>query len=372
VQGAFLPIPPILGGAVEKIQCGLSRELAKRGYSVTHISRNYKGLAADETIDGVRYIRASGYDTPKSLVVLKLLDLLYSLQVLKHLPRADIVVTNTFWLPILLRSRAKGAVYVNVNRYPKGQMRYYGKAARLQAVSQAVADAIIEQSPGVRDIVKVVPNQLPEGWSKPAPNLESERKLQILYVGRVHPEKGTHLLLEAFARVLSSGNRSWQLVIVGPVDAAAGGGGAEYDRQLRLMSAAYSSYIDWVGPVYESERLKGYYDMASFFVYPSLATFGEAFGLSPLEAMARACPPIVSDLACFRDFLKPGENGLSFDHTWDGATNLAAAMSRLMSEEDLLGRMREACLDTAQEYSLERVTDLFEKDFAEITNNSKI
>ena len=108
VQGAFLPIPPLLGGAVEKVWFALGREFAAAGHEVTHISRRYGDLSHQETLDGVRHIRIAGYDTPRSLVVLKLMDLLYSRRVLRHLPPADMLVTNTFWLPVLAREATHG------------------------------------------------------------------------------------------------------------------------------------------------------------------------------------------------------------------------------------------------------------------------
>ena len=49
VQGAFLPVPPLLGGAVEKCWQALGQEFARRGHQVTHVSRAYGDLPARET-----------------------------------------------------------------------------------------------------------------------------------------------------------------------------------------------------------------------------------------------------------------------------------------------------------------------------------
>jgi glycogen synthase len=37
-----------------------------------------------------------------------------------------------------------------------------------------------------------------------------------------------------------------------------------------------------------------------------VAETGEAFGVAPIEAMAYGCAPLVSNLACFRDFIEDG------------------------------------------------------------------
>jgi len=85
LQGAFLPIPPILGGAVEKIWLALGKEFVRRGHQVTHVSRQHETLVREESIEGVHHIRVPGFDTPGSLVRLKWRDLIYSRRVLKVL-----------------------------------------------------------------------------------------------------------------------------------------------------------------------------------------------------------------------------------------------------------------------------------------------
>src|SRR5450432_138641 len=125
VTGAFFPVPPLLGGAVEKVWFALGQEFARLGHEVVHISRAHPHLAAREEIAGVQHRRVRGFSQPRSIVRLKLFDLVYSLGVRRVLPPADILVTNTFWLPLLVRGTKRGLLYVHVQRGPKGQMRYY-------------------------------------------------------------------------------------------------------------------------------------------------------------------------------------------------------------------------------------------------------
>src|SRR6266436_7053296 len=166
--GAFFPVPPVMGGAVEKVWFALSQEFARRGHEVVLVSRAVPELPRSEMRDGVRHLRVRGFDTPRSLLWLKFLDLIYSIKTMSILsasspigrirpvadrtdsscgePAADIIVTNTFWLPILLRSSRRGHVYVHVARYPKGQIRCYGKAARLQTPSHAGVRAVVAET----------------------------------------------------------------------------------------------------------------------------------------------------------------------------------------------------------------------------------
>ena len=86
VQGAFLPVPPLLGGAVEKAWYALGQEFAANGHTVVHVGRSHEQLPPQNKAGGVSYLRVRGYDTPASLWRLKLLDLVYSIRVRRVLP----------------------------------------------------------------------------------------------------------------------------------------------------------------------------------------------------------------------------------------------------------------------------------------------
>ena len=124
VQGAFLPVPPVAGGAVEKLWFDLGREFARRGLGVTYISRLWPGFPTRERVDGVDHQRVAGFDHPGFHPLAKLMDLIYSVRVFFAVRRCDVIVTNTFFLPLLLSLFARrGLVYVSVHRYPQGQMK---------------------------------------------------------------------------------------------------------------------------------------------------------------------------------------------------------------------------------------------------------
>ena len=366
VQGAFLPVPPVAGGAVEKIWYALGREFARRGHQVCHISRSYPGLAARETNAGVEYPRIPGYDTPTSLLKLKLQDLLYSRRALKVIPKSDIVVTNTFWLPVLLSESQHGKIYVHVARYPKGQMRLYWKAARLQGVSLSTSQAICRDAPGLSSLVGTVPyfisgvrNEIAAGQSN-----------HILYVGRIAHEKGIHLLVKSFAALVGEGLEKWRLRIVGPWQADQGGGGERYFRELQSLAEPVSDRVEWIGPVYDGAQLNALYREAALFVYPSLADRGETFGLAPLEAMSQGCPVLVSNLGCFLDFVQPGHNGWTFDHTLPHPEiELERALKQILSDRAQLFAFARSALSRAREFTLEKVADQYLSDFEKVLSN---
>ena len=366
VTGAFLPVPPIMGGAIEKAWFALAQEFTQRGHEVAFVSRKIPQSPREEIVDGIRHVRVRGFDIPRSLVWLKFLDLLYSMRTMSILPNADIIVTNTFWLPLLLRGSRRGKIYVHVGRFPKGQMRFYGKAARLQAPSRAVADAIRMESPKLSPVIAVIPYPV-RSSTKPPP---VARDKTILFVGRVHPEKGVHLLVEAFANKARTVFADWKLMIVGPAEKKYGGGGEGYLAQLKRMAESADGKVLFRGAVFDPVALGSEFRSASLFVYPSLSEKGEAFGLAPLEAMAEGCAVLVSNLACFHDFLRDGDTGFIFDHRVPKpAEALADKMQQLIVDQALLARVAGAGQRRSNEYSVERVADQFLADFESLLSS---
>jgi len=371
VLGAFFPVPPTMGGGVEKVWFTLAPDFVRRGHEVVMVSRKTPGLPREETIDGVKHLRVAGFDTPRSLVWLKFLDLIYSLRTMSILPDADIIVTNTFWLPILLRNSKYGRVYVQVARYPKGQMRFYGRAARLQAPSQAVARAISAEVPRLANKIAVVPNPVPR--STISPPATGDRDKIIVFVGRVHPETGVHVLVDAFASGARAAFADWRLMIVGPTETNLGGGGEAYLASLQHAARNAEGKISFAGAIFDSAKLTDAYRRARLFIYPSLSDRGESFGLAPLEAMAHGCAVLVSNLDCFRDFIRDNETGFVFDHRKQSASQtLRDKIDNVIRNETLLARVAAAGYEKSTDYSPDRVAYQFLNDFDSLIHNSHV
>jgi len=366
VQGAFFPVPPMLGGAVENVWFDLGREFVRQGHSVTHLSRRYSGLPPDESIEGVRHLRVSGFNAPRSLLLLKFYDLLYSLRVIRNLPVADILVTNTFWMPLLVRSRKYGRLYVHVARYPKGQLRYYRHADRLQTVSHPIAREMVRQIPDLEKKITVIPN--PVGLPDPGSTESSsngDAPFTLLYAGRIHSEKGIHLLFEALALLELSLSQNLLVRIVGPWKVSQGGEGEGYWKKLQDTAEASPCKVEWVGPVFNRKKLDEYYRQADLFIYPSLAEKGESFGVAPLEAMAHGCPPLVSALECFQDFVTDDENGFIFDHRSPHPESaLASRLASVLKNRQHLIECGKKARSKAEEFSIPKIASLYLNDFS--------
>lgn len=364
VIGPFMPIPPLLGGAVEKVHVALAAAYRDAGHRVTMISRRYDGFAPDEIVDGIRHIRVPSSERSRSLAINLMRGFCYSLRAAAVLPPADVTISNEFFLPLLLPRRRAGKIYVQVGRYPKHQMLLYVRADRLQAVSRAVGDAIIRQAPWLKRRVAVIPYALGDAYflASPAP-----RERLVLYVGRLAREKGIGLLIEAFLSLNPALRSSWKLRIVGPHDIAQGGDGADHLAELRRLAKPLGNACEFVGPIFDEAALAREYRAAAIFVYPSLAERGESFGLAPLEAMAGGCAAIVSDLRCFDDFIDDGVTGCRFDHRApDAATRLAAPLAQLMTDPDLLAQIGNAGTRAAAGFATAPVAARMLADFAAV------
>lgn len=370
LQGAFLPVPPVLGGAVEKTWFELGRQFAARSHEVTHVSRKHPELPDEETTSGVRHLRVAGFDMPRSALVLKLMDLAYTWKALPRLPAADVTVTNTFWAPILLKRAHAGAIVVNIQRMPKGQMRFYRRANRWHAVSSAVAEAVLREQPRESHRIRVIPNPLPFSTARsPETSLPGKDRI-ILYAGRLHPEKGLDLLIRAMRDShLKRWITEWRLDLVGPWQVREGGGGEDYLNHLKSLAEGLP--VAFVGPVHDPNALSDHYRRSSVFVYPSLAERGETFGVAPLEAMAFGAVPVVSDLACFRDFIRAGRNGLVFNHRAEHASSeLAGAISCLLHDEAQRRALARAALAVNGSHAPEKIAAQFLEDFAALTGKT--
>jgi glycosyltransferase involved in cell wall biosynthesis len=346
---------------------GLAEFFASEGHEVTIFARAHAEQPRTEMVAGVNYFRHAGFSQSRNVVADLIKDLGNALRITPHLPAADILVINDFWLPVLARwlRRDVGKLVINVNRFPKRQFILYSGVARFVAASSTIAEVLIAQRPAIARRVRVLPNPTDTRLFSPSSHarLKSERKT-VLYVGRIHPEKGLELLIDAVA-LISEDCPNIKLRIVGPVKENEGGGGPRYSR--RLKSKAQHLDVEFLDPIFDPTRLVEIYRQADLFCYPSLAETGESFGLAPLEAMATGLVPIVSDLGCFRDFIVEGQTGYYFDHRGpDAAVRLSRVLRRAMADDGQISRMSVEGVRMAGVFSYERVGRLYLEDFAEL------
>ncbi|UCF71139.1 MAG: glycosyltransferase [candidate division WOR-3 bacterium] len=142
----------------------------------------------------------------------------------------------------------------------------------------------------------------------------------ILFVGRIDPIKGIHLLIDAIRLT----KRDIALTVVG--------GPSKGDHNLRSIEKhAAGLDVDFVGQV-RHDRLADYYSRAAMLVVPS---YYESFGLVGLEAMASARPVIGFSHTGLKETVGDDAGVL----VKMGARNLARAIKNLAVDHNLRQRL---------------------------------
>jgi len=351
VTGAFQPVPPAAGGAVERRWHGIAKELVGRGHHVTMLGKQAPDLPEDGDVEGVRVIRHTSYSQTGKLPVDLLKDLLYALRIRGRVPPADVVISNDFFFPIVRRPSHKETFLVNVARVPKGQLRLYSHVHGILVPSVAMAESVLAE--GVAPSrVTVLPNPIDTTVFNNSVARTYAPPWRLLFAGRIHPEKGISILIEA-VRKLVADDVAIEARVIGPYLESQGGGGASY-RQ-KLMEQAQGLPVDFIEPIFERSLLAEQYAWSHVFVYPSVAEKGESFGVAPVEAMSTGAIPVVSGLACFDDFMNDAA-GERFDHRApDPALELRDAILRSI-RGDLVQKSGKLA-DLAKAFSYPTVAD---------------
>ena len=189
------------------------------------------------------------------------------------------------------------------------------------------------------------PKQRARSWVIPneanlSANLQSRRGQRVLAaVGRLVPQKGFDLLLEAFARVAAA-QPDWTLVIWGE-----GPERAALELQRRMLGL--DGRVQFPGV---SKKPGLWIETADAFV---LSSRYEGWGIVLLEAMAAGLPVVSFDCRFGpSEMVTHAEDGLLVPN--GDVQALSAAISRLMDDETLRESLGEAAGKSARRFSRER------------------
>jgi len=200
---------------------------------------------------------------------------------------------------------------------------------------------------------------------------------QLLFVGRIAPEKGVHILLDAFRIVLGQ-HPDAHLKVIGPetvlprevllpvcddphvLEIESYFRPGAYGELLRAkLSELPSSSITFFNKGMKFIDLVPHYHSASIFVFPSV--WEEPFGMPVVEAMASGTPVVITRGGAFPEIVEHGRSGLLVERS--DAQGLAAAILQLLSNPNRRDAMaQEACKRASAMFSWDRIVeDLLEK-----------
>jgi glycosyltransferase involved in cell wall biosynthesis len=159
---------------------------------------------------------------------------------------------------------------------------------------------------------------------------ELRNKRLAISLGRIHPKKGTDILIEAFAGTLAA-DPAWQLVIAGPDKVG-------WQKELEALAArlGIANRITWTGSL-EGAPKWGAFSASEVFVLPS---HQENFGIVVAEAMACSLPVIVSDKVNIWREVVSYEAGFVGEDTTEGTKASLRRWSTLTADEIAALRIR--------------------------------
>lgn len=202
-------------------------------------------------------------------------------------------------------------------------MASYRVANALIVESELEGRLVREFAPGAR--VHVIPPGIDvQEWDHPSLDRDEGLPLPdryLLFVGRIAPNKGLPVLLEALSRIPASDRVP--LVLMGP------DWGERAALEGRARELGISEELRWLGPVPDRGAYRAVLRRARALVLPSE---WEAYGLVLLEAMAARTPIVASAVGAVPEVLEQGRAGRMVPYGDDGA--LADALRATVNDPE--------------------------------------
>ncbi|MCH2373328.1 MAG: glycosyltransferase family 4 protein [Planctomycetes bacterium] len=176
----------------------------------------------------------------------------------------------------------------------------------------------------------------------------TDRPPRIGFLARIAPEKGLHLLVDAFRRLaLSAEHPDVELHIAGYL----GGSGVRYATALRrsLATVGLSRRVRVLGTLDRQQKLD-FLRSVDVFALPSIDP--ESKGLPALEAMASGVPVVVPDQGSFPELIERTGGGMM--HESGNVEHLAEHLETLLRDPDQRRRIG----DTGREAVLQKFSSL--------------
>ncbi len=211
--------------------------------------------------------------------------------------------------------------------------------------------------------IAIVPNGIDlEAYQKKAVPLQKSdlgitpEKKTIFFAGRISPDKGVTLLLQAFEQLLKERN-DIELVVVGDYMSKSKGEKATYQREVRELAERLKPHCHMVGGV-TPEEIYNYYSLADLVVIPS--QFQEPFCMVAIEAMGAGKPVLVSTRGGMTEFVKVGDTGFHLQELMTPET-IARDINKALASPDLndVALRGQRCVE--EKFPWEKVTQRFEK-----------
>ena len=343
VSSGELRIPVERGGGIEAPLLELSLQMSKLGHSVTILDRKYFQNDPDiEYIEGVKVVRlkARRVSSLNFTISFVLNQAFFAWSVRKYLAKADFDVVHVhvsvagLVLSLLAPSLRNRLFYTSHgNRRTKEKLTPLDRMAiflenqlaeRVRKViieSEAIRDKLVEQAKLRNQDVVALPIEVDTDVFSPDLDVGDvgqryglEGKINILFVGRVHPDKGVEYLVKAANIVINEfGCEKAQFLVVGPTEQF-GSGEKEHSPYLDMILRLIENYglehhVRLTGAI-PFDDLRRLYVACDIFVVPSIVDLGPRV---QLEAMASGKPVVGTKVGTMPVWIKNGQGGFLVD-----------------------------------------------------------
>ncbi|HLN61750.1 MAG TPA: glycosyltransferase family 4 protein [Symbiobacteriaceae bacterium] len=343
--------PPYLVGGLSRHVYALSRELAAQGHQVHVLTRSAPGLPLQSVEGGVTVTRVQPYFQEPQDFRLWVTHLNFALMeagaaLLQQLD-GPVVVHAHDWLVAHAAKGLKGLFHlpmvatIHATEHGRhggihdGGQQYINdvewwltyEAWRVVVCSQAMRAEVRNLFGLSDDKVAVIPNgiDLPgRAGGPPRTAFATPDERLVFHIGRLVPEKGAGVLIEALPLLL---RRHPVRVVI------AGKGPFEAELRRRAQTLGVADWVHFAGWV-DDVTAQALYRHADVAVAPS--TY-EPFGIVALEAMAGGAPLVASDVGGLAEIVRHEQNGLKAAP--GDPLSLAEHIDRLLTDRTLAARL---------------------------------
>src|SRR5271157_2450089 len=319
--------PPRQYGAWETVAGNIAEGLVARGWEVTL-------FATGDSVTSARLhaVVEHGYEEDRSIDP-KVAEYLHIPEVFEHAAEFDLIHSHYDFMALTYSRLVRTPVLTTIHGFSSPKiLPVYRKYSDGYFVSISDSDRL----PGLNYLATVY-----NGIDLSLYPFQQAGGDDLVFLGRIHPDKGVHLAIEV-ARL--SGRR---LNIAGIIQDA-----AYFEEQVKPHLDGVK--IRFIGPVDVAGK-NDLFERAYALLH--LNTIPERFGLVLAEANAAGVPVIAMDLGSCREVIRDGQTGFLVDNV----TEAVRALGRI-SEID-----RRACRSRIREYfSIDTMVEGYERVYSTI------
>src|SRR5262245_43315843 len=319
--------PPRQYGAWETVASNITEGLVDRGWDVTL-------FASRDSLTRARLhaVVDQGYEENPAIDP-KVAEYLHISEAFEHAAQFDLIHSHYDFMALTYSRLVKTPVLTTIHGFSSQKiMPVYQKYRDGYFVSVSDSD----RAPGLNYLGTIY-----NGIDLSLYPLHESGGEDLIFLGRIHPDKGVHLAIEV---ACLSGRR---LIIAGIIQ-------DEVYYRERIKPHIDDHNVRYIGPVDVAGKNELF---ASACALIHLNTIPERFGLVLAEANAAGVPVIAMDLGSCREVIRNGQTGFLVNNV-----NEAVSALERLSEID-----RSRCRQRVQQYfSIETMVEAYERVYRRI------